>query len=100
MALDDWLHEAEQSPSVQLRAVAALALYRRGRRGDETRDSLLRALSTRWSRFTGDLHPEIMDALVADWADDGELHDACWAGVRQGGPPKYNIDYETPDRCS
>ena len=68
--LDDWLHEAEQSPSVQLRAVAGLALYRRGRRGNETRDSLLRALSTRWSRFTGGLHAEIMDALVADWADD------------------------------
>ena len=91
--LDTWLHEAEQSPSVQLRAVAALALYRRGRRGDETRDSLLHTLGTRWSRFWGDLNAEIMDALVADWADDGELHDACWAGVHKGGPSKYNVDY-------
>ena len=91
--LDNWLHEAERSPSVQLRAVAALALYRRGRRGDETRDSLLRALSTRWSRFTGGLHAETMDALVAEWADDGELHDACWAGVGRRGPPKYDISH-------
>ena len=91
--LDNWLHEAEQSPSVQLRAVAALALYRRGRRGDGGRDALLRALSSGWSRFWGDLNAEIMDALVADWADDGELHDACWAGVHKGGPSKYNVDY-------
>ena len=34
-----------------------------------------------------------MDALIADWADDGELHDACWAGVHKGGPSKYNVDY-------
>ena len=91
--LGRWLHEAEQSPSVQLRAVAALALYRRGRRGDETRDSLLRALSTRWSRFTGGLHAEIMDVLVAGWAGDGELHDACWAGVGRRGPPKHDISH-------
>ena len=91
--LDTWLHEAEQSPSVQLRAVAILALYRRGRRGDEGRDSLLGALGTGWSRFTGGLHAEIMDALVADWADDGELHDACWAGVGRRGPPKYDISH-------
>ena len=91
--LDSWLLEAERSPSVQLRGVAALALYRRGRRGDETRDSLLHALGTRWSRFWGDLNAEIMDALVADWPDDGELHDACWVGVHKRGPPKYNIDY-------
>lgn len=92
--LDDWLHDAEQSPSVQLRAVAGLALYRRGRRGDETRDSLLRALGSGWSRFWGDLHTEIMDALVADWADDGELQDACWARVDRDRPPKYDIGYE------
>ena len=91
--LDSWLLEAERSPSVQLRGVAALALYRRGRRGDETRDSLLHALGTRWSRFWGDLNAEIMDALVADWPDDGELHDACWVGVHKRCPPKYNIDY-------
>ena len=77
--LDNWLHEAERSPSIQLRTVSALALYRRGRRGDEGRDSLLRALGTGWSRFTGSLHAEIMDALLADWADDSKLQDACWA---------------------
>ena len=91
--LGRWLHEAEQSPSVQLRAVAALALYRRDRRGDETRDSLLRALSTRGSRFTGGLHVEIMNVLVAGWADDGELHDACWASVGRRGAPKYDISH-------
>jgi len=93
--LDDWLHEAEQSPSVQLRAVAGLALYRHGRRGDEGRDSLLRALGTGWSVFRGSLDAEIMDALVADWANDLELHDACWAVVHRRGPPKYNIHHET-----
>ena len=92
--LDSWLHEAEQSPSVQLRTVAGLALYRRGRRGDETRDSLLRALGSGWNRFWGDLHTEIMDGLVVDWADDGELQDACWAGVGRRGPPKYDIGYD------
>ena len=92
--LDDWLHEAERSPSIQLRTVAVLALYRRGRRGDEGGDSLLRALGTDWSRFWGDLHAEIMDALVTDWADDGELHDACWARVGGHGPPKYDISYD------
>ena len=92
--LDDWLHAAEQSPSVQLRVVAVLALYRRGRRGDETRDSLLRALGTRWSTFTPDLYPEIMDALVTDWAGDGELHAACWTSVGRCGPEKYYISHE------
>ena len=92
--LDDWLHEAERSPSIQLRTVAALALYRRGRRGEEGRDSLLLALGTGWSRFTGSLHADIMDALVADWADDGELQDACWARVGRRGTPKYDIRYE------
>ncbi len=92
--LDKWLHEAEQSPSVQLRAVAVLALYRRGRRGDEGRDSLLRTLGIGWSRFSGGLYAEIMDALVADWAGDADLHDACWAGVRRHGPPKYYIRYD------
>ena len=93
--LDDWLHEAEQSPSVQLRAVAAVALYRRGRRGDEGRDSLLRALSSGWSVFWGHLDAEIMDALVADWGNDRELHDACWAVVNWRGLPKYDIRQET-----
>ena len=91
--LEDWLHEAERSPSIQLRTVAALALYRRGRRGDEGRDSLLRALGAGWSRFWGSLRAEIMDALVADWADDSELQDACWAALRRRGPLKYDIDY-------
>ena len=92
--LDDWLREAEQSPSVHLRAVAALALYRGGRRGDTGRDSLLRALGAGWSVFWGDLNAEIMDALVEDWADDGELHDACWTVVDRRGPPKYDIYYD------
>ena len=92
--LDSWLHEAERSPSIQLRTVAALALYRRGRRGDEGRDSLLRALGAGWSRFSGSLHAEIMDALVADWADDSKLQDACWARVGMRGPPTYDIGYE------
>ena len=91
--LDNWLHEAERSPSIQLRTVATLALYRRGRRGDEGRDSLLRALGADWSRFWGSLHAEIMDALVADWSDDGKLQDACWAGLRTRGPSIYDIDY-------
>ena len=91
--LDKWLHEAEVSPSVQLRTVAVLALYRRGRRGDEGRDSLLRALGTGWNRFCNGLQVEIIDALVADWADDSELQDACWAGVgmHMHSPPKYDI---------
>ena len=92
--LDDWLHEAEQSPSVQLRAVAALALYRRGRRGDKGRDALLRALGAGWNAHLDHLHAEIMNALVADWANDRELHDACWAVVASGGPPKYDIRLE------
>ena len=89
--LDKWLHDAEQSPSVQLRAVAVLALYRRGRRGDDGRDSLLRALGTPRSRFSGDLHAEIIDALVAEWAEDRDLHDACWAGLGRLSPRKYDI---------
>ena len=93
--LDDWLSEAEQSPSVQLRVVAALALYRRGRRGDEGRDSLLRALGSGWSVFRGHLDAEIIDALVADWAGDRELHEACWAVVNWRGLPKYDIRHET-----
>ena len=92
--LDEWLHEAERSASIQLRTVGALALYRRGRRDDERRDSLLDALGMPWSRFTDGLHPEIMDALVADWASDGEFQDACWAGVGTRGPPKYHIGYD------
>ena len=92
--LDDWLHEAEQSPSAQLRAVAALALYRRDRRGDEGRESLLRALGTGWSAFWGNLNAEIVEALVTDWASDPELHDACWSIVGGYGPPKYSIPYE------
>ncbi len=92
--LDGWLHEAEQSPSIQLRVVAGLALYRRGRRGDEGRDALLHALGAGWSRFSGDIHSEIMDALVTDWADDGELLNACWAGVGRRSPRKYNIGHD------
>ena len=92
--LDDLLHEAERSPSIQMRTVATLALYRRGRRGDEGRNSLLDALGTGWSRFTGSLHAEIKEALVTDWAEDGELQDACWAGVGRRGPPKYDIRHE------
>ena len=92
--LEDWLHEAERSPSIQMRTVAALALYKRGRRGDEGRDTLLGTLGTRWSRYEGGLHAEIMDALVTDWADDGEFQDACWASVGRHGPQKYDIHYE------
>jgi hypothetical protein len=91
--LDIWLHDAERSPSIQLRTVAALALYRRGRRGDEGRDSLLRALGTGWSRFWGSLRAEIMDTLVADWADDSTFQDACWAGLGRRGPSTYDIEY-------
>ena len=92
--LDGWLDEAERSQSAQLRTVAALAWYRRGRRGDAVRDSLLRALGLGWSRFGGSLHAEITDALVSDWAHDGELHDACWAGVGRRGPPRNHIDHD------
>ena len=93
-SLDDWLHEAERSPSIQLRTVAALALYRRRRRGDEGKDSLLRALGAGWNRFSRGLHEDIVEALVADWAHDSELQDACWAAVGRGDPPKYHIDYD------
>ena len=92
--LDDWLREAEQSPSARLRAVAALAFYRRGRRSDRGRDSLLRALDTGWSFFPGNLLAEVMDALVAHWANDHELHDACWAVVHRRYPPKYDIYHD------
>ena len=92
--LDDWLDEAERSPSAQLRTVAALAWYRRGRRGDAVRDSLLCALGLGWSRFGGTFHAEIMDALVSDWAHDGKLHDACWAGVGSFSAPRDHIDYD------
>ncbi len=92
--LNDWLHEAERSPSIQLRTVAALALYRHDRRGDEGRDSLLRALGAGWSRFGGSLHTEIADTLVTDWADDHELHDACWACLGWAGPRRYDISRE------
>ena len=92
--LDDWLRDAERSPSIQLRTVAVLALYRLGRRGDEGRDSLLDALGMSWSRFTDSLHPEIIDALVTDWAEDGALQDACWATVGRQGPPTHNISYD------
>ena len=74
--------------------VAVLALYRRGRRGDEGRDSLLRVLGAGWNSSMSRLHAEIMDALVSDWADDGELLDACWAGVGMRGPPKYDIGHD------
>ena len=92
--LHDWLHEAERSPSIQLRTVAALALYWRGRRGDEGRDSLLRALGARWNQFSGGHEGEIIEALVADWANDGELQNACWAGVGRFGPAKYDIGHD------
>ena len=92
--LNDWLHEAERSPSIQLRTVAAMALHRLGRRGDEGRDSLLRALGAGWSRFGDNLHTEIADTLVTDWADDCELHDACWACLGWAGPRKYGISHE------
>lgn len=92
--LDNWLHEAERSSSVQLRVVAALALYRRGRRGEKGRDALLSALGAGWDRFAGVLRAEIMDALVEDWPGDGELHDACWACVGRHGPAKFHIGYQ------
>ena len=92
--LDEWLHQAERSPSIQLRTVAALALYRRGGRDEERRNSLVDALGMPWSRFTDGLHPEIIDALVADWAQDGVLQDACWATVGRQGPPTHNISYD------
>ena len=88
--LDDWLHDAERSPSVQLRSVGAIGLYRRGRRGDEQRDPLLRALGT-WNSFGYDQHEEITEALVEGWADDRELQDACWASIGALGPSPYDI---------
>lgn len=92
--LDDWLSEGERSPSIQVRTVATLALYRRGRRGDLGRDSLLAALGASWNRFAASLDVEIMDALVEGWSEDGKLHDACWAGIGRSGPPKFDIRYE------
>ena len=35
-----------------------------------------------------------MDALVTNWTKDGELHDACWAGIERRGPPKYDIRFD------
>ena len=93
--LDDWLREAGQSPSIQLRTVAALALYRRGRRGDEARDSLLRALGASWNRFNRAHREEIIEALAADWGRDREFQNACWAGVGRHGPPRFHIDYDS-----
>ena len=87
--LDNWLHEAERSPSIQLRTVAEVT------RG-ETR--CCGPWGAGWSRFRDSLHAEIMDALVADWADDGKLQDACWAGLGRRGPSTYEIGYE--NACS
>ena len=89
--LDDWLREAERSPSAQLRNVATLALYRRGRRGDVTRDSLLRALGWGWDRFGEGRASEIIEALVTHWAHDEELQDACWAAVGRAGASLHDI---------
>ena len=91
--VEDWISEAEYSPSIQLRVVASLALYRQGRRGNEERNALLEGLSFGWDAFSRGLHEEIMDALVTDWAEDNVLHDSCWAGVNHQRSSKYNIDY-------
>ena len=93
--LDDWLHAAHRSPSVHLRSVAALALYRLGQRGDATKDSLLHALSAGWSRFRQGLQHEIVDSLVTHWADDEELQNACWASINHHSPRKYDIGPDT-----
>lgn len=94
--LDDWLIEAERSPSIQMRTVAALALYRRGRRGNEGRDSLLGVLGTvLWNSFANRLRTEAEDALVTYWAKDAELHDACWAAFGRRGPAKYHIPHDS-----
>ena len=90
--LDDWLYEAERSQSVQMRMVAALALYRRGRQGDEGRNSLLSVLGTGWNRFEVSLHSEIVDALTTGWAGDSELHDVCWECINWNEPRKYYIE--------
>ncbi len=92
--LEDWLKEADQSPSTQLRSIAALELYRRGRRGNLGRDSLLSALSAGWNTFSYGLHEEIIEALVATWGNDSELQNACWAAVGVSGPSKYDIRYD------
>ena len=93
--LDDWLCEAERSPSIQLRTVATLAMYRRGWRGGEARDSLLRSLGGGWTEFSRDYREEIIDALVTDWASDSELQNECWAGVGRRGPPRFDIDHDS-----
>ena len=90
--LEDWLLDAEHSPSIQLRAVAAVALHQRGRRGDSGRDSLLRTLGGNWNMFSYGLYSEIIEALVADWGHDGELQNECWAALGRRGPSKYDID--------
>ena len=91
--LDDWLRQAELSPSIQLRTVAALALYRRGRRGNEARDALLRALAAGLNRFSVGQQHETIEALVTHWADDSVLQDACWASINKLDSPKFNIGY-------
>ena len=92
--LEDWLKEAEQSPSTQLRSIAALELYRRGRRGNSGRDSLLSALSADWNMFSYGLYEEIIEALVATWGNDSELQNECWAAIGASGPSKYDIRYD------
>ncbi|MYF88823.1 MAG: hypothetical protein F4186_05365 [Boseongicola sp. SB0676_bin_33] len=49
-----------------------------------------------WNRFTGKLRTEAEDALVTNWSNDGELHDACWAGIGRRGPLRYDI----PNDCA
>ena len=92
--LEDWLWEAEQSPNIQLRTVAALALHQRGRRGDSGRDSLLRALGANWNMFSNDIYEEIIEALVAEWGGDSELQNECWAAIGKQGPSIYNVRSE------
>ena len=93
-SIHELLFVDRRTDSTPINSVAALALYRRGHRDDERRDSLLDALGMPWSRFTVGLHPEIIDALVADWAQDGVLQDACWTTVGRQGPPTHNISYD------
>ena len=91
--LDGWLQDAARSPSVQLRSGAAMGLYRLGRRSDELRDSLLRALEL-GSNLDHNHSKEVIDALVEGWAHDRELQDVCWASVERRGPPRYNIVFD------
>ncbi len=92
--LNGLLEQAVRSSSISLQGVAVLAKYRRGWQGDDARDALLDLLDERQSGFRITHGSEISSALIADWGNDKQLQDACWAGVNRRGPSQRNIMYD------